>query len=1062
MSSTLISWWTALRTLLILSLALPIHSQQNTTNSTNQFYTAVPRWGQASAVLYNTLFISGGKTDPQHQYTYTSAPNTNDLIALDLSASFDLSSPPWLYLAGAQNQETSQGPAVAFHTLTPYTSSQFLLFGGDSGFQDIQTDANSAWLLNAKNQLAPSWEPQTTNWASEPIRRIYHAAPAASGAVYIIGGQKGDGSQIGFPDTYLFNAVGDNGSPLFVPQTNTTNAPAGLFGHAAHMLPGGQLLVFGGFLSSTNEPSPFSMIYVLDTTSNPPSWSINNQTAGRVPRSRRNFASVLLDDGRIIIHGGADATMQTFYSDGAILDTTKHPMTWTSVDVLADALGPRMGHFAALGNGQVLFGFGWAGNGPANASLACYDINSSTFKPTYTPPTTPPTVTTLPVSPTSPGGVFPSSGAGGSSEDGSNTGASRAGSSPISTSTASGVSGGKKDDGSSEKTGMIVGAVFGVLAVMAAVSGGIYYTLRRRERRAWMGIDADPKRDTGRWKLMPDHDPWGIEDESPLPGPGVQMAAGPWTDTRRQSRGLLGLAGIIGLGTLADRAHRRRDMLADEDTYQYEFGSAFPNEGKGGLSAVPRRPMWQRADTGNTSYRTANWDALWNNSVTSFRNVGTALGIMPSGSDAAREGRGEYVNPPEWWEKTDLSLEPFTDEAVENLPIGGRANAMRPRGGELADSQASNPYVDPFSDNEAEHPLDDDDNEGLLHESRDLAQSDKSLPRIPEGSSLARVLTNSSTEQTGTSSDTHPPSSYYTAHSGGAASGKSLGPLSFNSSLSSPTSPRSTTVFGATTNSAPVRRSDTWWSRLSRAPFLDRHSYDQLHRRKSQGTSSLSEFRDPNPPPRLVPIEETSPQTPEGPSPTNSKIAAGRAKRREGSGDSTKSSVKTGHTANTDRIERLGGRMVVQRALSRSSRRTVSTGTTFEGAENSRQNSQSSKGSHRQSWSTSSDMDPDSMIISPVDGLARAPSPITGIPEVIDENSKMTGQLSGPRPPQSATSAGGVMARIAAYERRMSQDPVAHDGPRPQRKERLSFGFAPKPSLYVANPDGSLSRDSST
>lgn len=318
-------------------------------------------WGQASAIVYDTLLISGGKTDPEHQFTYTSAPNCNDLLSLNLSVPFSLSSPPWTYISGSQNTSTSQGPAVAFHSLTPYTSSELLLFGGDSGFGAIQTNADSAWLLNINDRISPTWASHAAGWASEPIRRIYHAAPSASGAIYILGGQKADGSQIGFPDPYIFNAVADNGSPAFNPLTSTANAPAGLFGHAAHVLPGGTLLVFGGFFSSgasPDTPSPFSTIYTLDTTSASPTWSIQNATGGTIPISRRGFASALLADGKILIHGGADAALQTLYSDGAILDTTQDPMAWIPVDGLSDTLGPRVGHFAVPIRGGVLFGFG--------------------------------------------------------------------------------------------------------------------------------------------------------------------------------------------------------------------------------------------------------------------------------------------------------------------------------------------------------------------------------------------------------------------------------------------------------------------------------------------------------------------------------------------------------------------------------------------------------------------------------------------------------------------------------------------------------------------------------
>lgn len=79
--------------------------------------------------------------------------------------------------------------------------------------------------------------------------------------------------------------------------------------------------------------------------------------ATTLPSGRRGFAATLIEGGMVLIHGGCDATMETVYSDGWILDTTKNPMVWTAVPQLSQ-LGPRRDHFAAAFGSSVVFGFG--------------------------------------------------------------------------------------------------------------------------------------------------------------------------------------------------------------------------------------------------------------------------------------------------------------------------------------------------------------------------------------------------------------------------------------------------------------------------------------------------------------------------------------------------------------------------------------------------------------------------------------------------------------------------------------------------------------------------------
>lgn len=313
------------------------------------------RWGQASALVEDVLFIQGGRTDQYNAFAYTSAPVNNDILYLPLNSSFDPSSPPWQLVAGCSNCSTSQGPAVAWHTVTPFNTANLLLFGGDPGPNGPIADpeeADSAALLDASNRTGPVWQLQSKSWAGEPLRRIYHTACESGGKVFLIGGEKTDGSGSAFSDHYVFDPSG----PSFT-QLPPTNGPPDLFGHVSVVLSDRRLLVFGGYSPSRNALLPFSSVWTLDTTQSNFVWTALEVANATLPSPRRGFAAAVLDDGKVFIQGGADADMQTVFSDGWVLDTTQSPMSWTTVDALLQ-VGPRRDHFAVAVGSEVIFGFG--------------------------------------------------------------------------------------------------------------------------------------------------------------------------------------------------------------------------------------------------------------------------------------------------------------------------------------------------------------------------------------------------------------------------------------------------------------------------------------------------------------------------------------------------------------------------------------------------------------------------------------------------------------------------------------------------------------------------------
>jgi hypothetical protein len=206
--------------------------------------------------------------------------------------------------------------------------------------------------LNIFDRLNPLWVTEAQSWANEPIRRIHHSASSTGGKIWLVGGEKDDGSGNALSDHYVF----DPNVPSFT-QLPSTNGPPDLYGHASVVLPNGLMLVFGGYSQSMDMLIPFSTVWAIDTTQSSLIWMSLSISNSSLPSPRRAFAVVLLDSGKILIQGGADAVLQNVYSDGWILDTTQSPMVWTAVEVLSQ-LGPRYDHFAVAPGAQVMFSCG--------------------------------------------------------------------------------------------------------------------------------------------------------------------------------------------------------------------------------------------------------------------------------------------------------------------------------------------------------------------------------------------------------------------------------------------------------------------------------------------------------------------------------------------------------------------------------------------------------------------------------------------------------------------------------------------------------------------------------
>ncbi|KAF9532457.1 hypothetical protein CPB83DRAFT_846822 [Crepidotus variabilis] len=1044
-------------------------------------YDAAPRWGQACVLVNEALFIHGGKVDQFNQYSYTSAPNTNDVLYLSLSNTFVASSPPWQLVSSSTNSSTSQGPALAWHTLSAFNNTEVLLFGGlpDANSKTVTFgQPDSGGLLDVYSRIAPKWITEPSSWGGEPIRRIRHSTVTTpNGLVFIFGGSKADGSQTALADHVYFDPSSLSFKPL-----PTTNAPPDLYGHVSVILPDGKIIVFGGFCSSKGSLLPFSTIWVFDPATN--QWAIIITDTSSLPSPRLAFVAVCIQGGKIIIHGGSDAGFQTTFSDGWILDTTTNPWTWTTLDALTQ-LGPRRDHFAVSSGDNVVFGFGYANNGPAPFGVQVYNPSSSTWSPTYTPPASPSYTHTLPQAsqtrnPTSPSGDQPSNPTS-TGDDGHNGG------------NGNGSAADNDDDRKNRTTAIAVGTAFGILALVAVGLGAALVV--RRRRRASEG--------DRRFMMLADDD---FDEGGNLEGaqkaqhriPAVRMHTEPVVQRQRGILGSLGFAGALGGGTGLP-AVPRRDMLADEDAQS--FGEWYNNQ--------------RRQGTGGSSW--------------SLRSI---LGRTRSrNASAVSYGTGL---PTPWREKSD----PFSDGAppmrdeetgfvgAAAVGMGGIAAAShikRPSNRRdksyqsYTSSRSAGSYRDPFADPlyEEERQTDTFDPAGLYrdYEDDEIEEHDIGRPTYdhgegPEGpererpplrapvrlvGNLAPIQTVLPLSQGGHAlsplSERSTPSQSTIHHftTSGSSQGhansdnNALSPFDSNSrrsivsSLTSaePTPPlpspgsASTSIIGASAPSLlatnqPMRRSGSWWSRFARGGILDR---------RSSGASRRMgyDIRDPNPPPTLGAIEERSvistsadKSSPHGSSPGSAGHEKMLQLQRKLTGQSTPPSASkaavqlqeptsgktppsragsmkvygTGHgkslssirTADSEAIERMVGAMdVVQRVQTRSQRGSGSmTSTGGLSLESEAPPSISEHGESNGGTEESHPKDDNlTMFMSPEEYTSRTSPPpfLAGPSHPMSSSPPSTSSSAASSRPQSdrGDSSGNIVAdRIKAYERRMS------------------------------------------
>ncbi|CAG8718548.1 24344_t:CDS:2, partial [Racocetra persica] len=295
--------------------------------------------------------------------------NTGQLLILDISNGFQRSNPPWVI--------GPSGPKVAYHTVSVGGSQNELLvvYGGESG--ETPPPPNSLFYFDTitQNWSIPNVTPSSRRREHTAVTRLEDAS------VFFFGGIPDSSSivvsaQVQYNDLYQLQTR-INIWNVISPQTYT---PSPRYHHTSTLLADGKMYVIGGFSGSSMVDT--SNIYIYDTTNG--KWDLKT-AGGNLPSPRRDHAAVGTKDSKVIIHGGVDVTFTSLFSDIAVLDTTRDPISWIPVSVNGAIPPGRYSHTATMVGTNMIIAFGYMANETADSNIYILDTTTFTWTDTYVP-----------------------------------------------------------------------------------------------------------------------------------------------------------------------------------------------------------------------------------------------------------------------------------------------------------------------------------------------------------------------------------------------------------------------------------------------------------------------------------------------------------------------------------------------------------------------------------------------------------------------------------------------------------------------------------------------------
>lgn len=325
------------------------------TCSASSVFSLSYSWGAASMILNTTLYLQGGRTAPATPgaggYTFSSGPLTSTLLSLDLSQPFDLSSPPFTEVHGANL------PSTAFHSLTPLSTNQALILGGQpaaDGPQEAAPDSAYTLLFGTGGHDVTSHQIQGSN---QPARLAMGSGASLSPGALYVGGARADGSNVRSDTSWLYHP----------PSFHSVPPPprgAGLVGANLVPLSSRSAVLFAG-QTADGTMADMSIVHHLRYTPRD-GWSWRSvQAPGSAPPGRFLAAAASLPGDRSFLNGGKGADGTAMRDTWVLNLSPNSPPTWTE---FTSAAGPsaRFAHTAVSVGPNILLGLGWEDNKAAN------------------------------------------------------------------------------------------------------------------------------------------------------------------------------------------------------------------------------------------------------------------------------------------------------------------------------------------------------------------------------------------------------------------------------------------------------------------------------------------------------------------------------------------------------------------------------------------------------------------------------------------------------------------------------------------------------------------------
>ncbi|CAG8450044.1 8974_t:CDS:2, partial [Scutellospora calospora] len=301
-------------------------------------------WNGHGAVLINNKLIIPPKTSESVGLN----DDSNELLMLDMTSSFDSASSPW------QNITPTNAPNISFHAMST-GGSKVVIWGGETPGEQPSNSLLYFDTITLQMNIQNSSSNPPGTIESSMVTRINDSV------AYIYGGYTGSSAEVLGGSTprspsfsknmYALNI--DSGS--FSLQSNTNNAPPqGLIQHSATILSNGKIYIIGGLIPGANGAlSSMSKIYIFDTLQN--TWSQLNATNPSPPNRRLHGAiGSMSPDNKIIIFGGADLNFLK-YNDIAVLDTFNEILSWSLQNTTGTPPSARYAHtFTLVGNNAIV------------------------------------------------------------------------------------------------------------------------------------------------------------------------------------------------------------------------------------------------------------------------------------------------------------------------------------------------------------------------------------------------------------------------------------------------------------------------------------------------------------------------------------------------------------------------------------------------------------------------------------------------------------------------------------------------------------------------------------